>query len=239
MDKLSIVTIVYNDRKNIKSTIESVLNQTYEDIEFIVIDGDSNDGTQDIIKAHIDRISYYISEPDNGIYDAMNKAINIASGDWLIFMNSGDIFYNNNVLESIFSNPPDADIIYGNHAPKDDTAKIITPRRLNTFWKGLPFNHQSSLVRTHLYKEHKFDTKYTISSVHDFFYKLYKNDCKFKYIDITVAIYDFNGISATSFLWLLDNFRINLKYKEKSIFIVTLYLMRIGASRLKSKILKK
>ena len=94
-----------------KRCIESVLNQTYPDIEYIIIDGGSTDGTIDIIKKYVDKIAYWISEQDDGLYDAMNKGIRIASGDYINFMNAGDIFTSSDVVESIFSNElEDADI---------------------------------------------------------------------------------------------------------------------------------
>ena len=98
---VSVITVVFNDCFNIEKTINSVLSQNYN-IEYVVIDGASTDGTMDIINKYRDQLSVVVSEPDNGIYDAMNKGINIATGEWIIFMNSGDIFHNNSVIATIF-----------------------------------------------------------------------------------------------------------------------------------------
>ena len=99
---LSIVTVVYNSEQYLERTILSILNQTFKDVEHIVIDGNSKDKTLDIIQQYNDKIAYWKSEPDKGIYDAMNKAQNFASGKYIMFLNSGDEFCDNNVLEKIF-----------------------------------------------------------------------------------------------------------------------------------------
>ncbi|RHJ54940.1 glycosyltransferase family 2 protein [Bacteroides sp. AM10-21B] len=101
--KISVVTVCYNAADTIERTMLSVLNQTYHDIEYIIIDGGSTDGTVDIIRKYADKIAYWVSEPDKGIYDAMNKGIKVATGEWINFMNAGDIFCDKNVLTNIFS----------------------------------------------------------------------------------------------------------------------------------------
>lgn len=102
MPLISIVTVSYNAVSTIEQTILSVINQTYPHIEYIIIDGGSTDGTVDIIKKYADRIAYWVSEPDKGIYDAMNKGIKVATGEWINFMNAGDCFANSKVLNEIF-----------------------------------------------------------------------------------------------------------------------------------------
>ena len=102
--KYSIITVNYNNRDGLRATIESVVNQTYRDYEFIVIDGGSTDGSTDVLKEFDDKITYWVSEPDKGIYNGMNKGIAKATGDYLNFMNSGDCFYNEKVLELLNKN---------------------------------------------------------------------------------------------------------------------------------------
>lgn len=99
---VTVITVVYNAKELLEETILSVLNQTYSNIEYIIVDGGSTDGTLDIIKKYQDKISKYISEPDQGIYDAMNKGMSLSKGQWLNFMNAGDSFYSNDVLQKVF-----------------------------------------------------------------------------------------------------------------------------------------
>lgn len=99
MTKISIITINYNDKIGLSKTINSVLNQSWQKFEFIVIDGGSNDGGLEVIEQFKDKIDYWVSEPDKGVYNAMNKGIKVAKGEYLIFMNSGDTFYDDQVLE--------------------------------------------------------------------------------------------------------------------------------------------
>ena len=116
LPKISIVTVVFNAVKTLQETIESVLSQSYENVEFIIVDGGSTDGTIDILKGCSSPKITWKSEPDKGIYDAMNKGIKMASGEWIYFLGADDTFYNNNVLEKIFSNPDNRefDLLYGN-----------------------------------------------------------------------------------------------------------------------------
>jgi glycosyltransferase involved in cell wall biosynthesis len=103
-DRISVITIVYNNVAEIEGTLCSVLEQSYPAVEYIVIDGGSTDGTVAIIAKYINRLAYFISEPDNSLYDAMNKGIKASSGEWLLFLNSGDRFFNNDVLKEVFEN---------------------------------------------------------------------------------------------------------------------------------------
>ena len=112
--KISVVTVCYNSVDTIEETMLSVLNQTYSDVEYIIIDGGSTDGTVDIIKKYADRIAYWVSEPDNSIYDAMNKGIAVATGDYINFMNSGDSFASKDSISNVLTNiKEDIDIVFG------------------------------------------------------------------------------------------------------------------------------
>lgn len=112
MLKLSIITVVLNDRSGLDKTIKSVLCQNFDSIEYIVIDGGSIDGCVELIRQYRESIDYYVSEKDNGIYDAMNKGLSFANGEWVIFMNSGDVFVDCTILQNVFSRNFDADFIY-------------------------------------------------------------------------------------------------------------------------------
>ena len=100
--KLSVITINFNNRDGLRKTIESVVKQTYKDFEYIIIDGGSTDGSVDVIKEYADKIDYWVSEPDKGIYNAMNKGIDVAKGEYCIFMNSGDVFFSNDVYNEVY-----------------------------------------------------------------------------------------------------------------------------------------
>lgn len=126
LPKITIVTVCFNAVKSIEETMLSVLNQTYLNIEYIIIDGGSTDGTVDIIKKYADRLAYWVSEPDKGIYDAMNKGITVATGDYINFMNAGDTFASGSSVSDTFTETDTTgpDIIYGNAIEKDREGKI-------------------------------------------------------------------------------------------------------------------
>src|SRR5574344_362751 len=124
--KISIITIVYNDLKHIESTMLSVLNQTYQNIEYIVIDGASVDGTVEVIKKYAERLSYWVSEKDRGIYDAMNKGLRAATGDFVWFINSGDQVYDPATVENLVACiDNDTDVVYGENVLIDDQGQIL------------------------------------------------------------------------------------------------------------------
>ena len=214
LPKVSVVTVSYNSKATIEQTIRSVIGQDYQLIEYIIIDGNSNDGTVQIIEQYSDQISTFIFEPDKGIYDGMNKGIELACGEWIIFMNSNDTFHDSSVVSKFISRAGDADIVYG-YCTSASNGKAIKPKPLHKFWKRIPMNHQSTFVRTALHKAYHFDLRYKVSSVYDFFYHCYTSNSKFAYIDEPVAVYDLSGVSSHSFWWLWDYFRIAMKYAGK------------------------
>ena len=170
--KISVITVVYNDVNNIEETILSVLSQSYPNVEYIIIDGDSTDGTIEIIKKYNSRIPYWISEKDEGIYDAMNKGLKYASGDWAIFMNSGDWFYDETVIEKVFSDKYSSavGVIYGAVEFRFANEKIIQqPYSLPHILKGMAFSHQSAFVRTSLLKQSPYNVHFRIVADYEFF----------------------------------------------------------------------
>lgn len=158
-DKVSIITVCYNAEHEIEKTILSVIEQKYNNVEYIVIDGKSQDSTIDKINHYADSIDIIISEPDHGIYDAMNKGISLASGKWICFMNAGDLFYDEHVLCKIFNNNHyDVDVIYGDtvHITKYGTY-LFKAGKSSDLERNLPFCHQSCFVKLERLKQHKFD----------------------------------------------------------------------------------
>lgn len=187
--KISIITVCYNAEKDIEKTILSVVNQTYDNLEYIVIDGGSSDGTLSIITRYAHKIDKIISEPDNGIYDAMNKGVSFATGDWINFMNAGDSFYSIDVLNQIFlDNCLNYDIIYGDRISVFNFGKYRhIPSSLDEFKNDFPFFHQSAFVKSFLIKRRNFDLKYQICADFESFFYLWEHKCKFKYINIIIS----------------------------------------------------
>lgn len=203
MVKISIVTVCYNAVATIEKTMLSVLNQTYPNVEYIIIDGGSTDGTVDIIKKYADRLAYWVSEPDRGIYDAMNKGIKVATGKWINFMNSGDTFYQQNTIESILPYLSDnkTDIIYGDvNLLYDYGTKYQKPSPLKKICNRMVFCHQSSFTKTHLMKSFSFNTQYKIAADYEFFYKQYQNQRIFVYVPTCIANYSRDGISTKQWI---------------------------------------
>lgn len=203
--KISVVTVCYNAVTVIEETMLSVLNQTYPNVEYIIIDGGSTDGTVDIIKKYAEKLAYWVSEPDKGIYDAMNKGISVATGEYLNFMNAGDSFHNNDVIQSVFSKayPLNCNVIYGKtKVTYKKGTYIVTPPKIITLLKKMCLCHQSIFVRTQAYRNNKFDLSYKIIADYVFLLQLYQRspDSFHMYHDV-VANYDaiggfsFNNIS--------------------------------------------
>lgn len=168
--KISVITVVYNGAAVIEKTILSVINQTYANIEYIIIDGASADGTQDVINRYLNKIQFYISEPDSGIYHAMNKALNLASGDYVWFMNAGDTIFSNETLSSVIAETKDADIYYGDTEEVDLNGNKVRMRRMkypeklsfNSFKMGMVVSHQSVIIKKEI--AGFYNLKYRISS---------------------------------------------------------------------------
>ena len=172
--KYSIITINFNNKNGLRKTIESVIRQTCRDFEYIVIDGGSTDGSIEVLKDYDEHITYWISEPDKGIYNAMNKGIAIATGEYLNFMNSGDCFYASNVLENVSKYNYDTDFIVGkdyhfNEKLQKGHASIQPPRTTMIHFFVATLDHQSSFIRRNLFIDSPYDEKYRLVSDWIFF----------------------------------------------------------------------
>ena len=161
--KVSIITVVYNNEDTIKDAIESVLNQTYKNIEYIIIDGVSTDGTVEVIKSYGDKIDKFISEKDNGIYDAMNKGIKLASGDIVGILNSDDFYASNDIIEKVVKTLKEqkVDSVYGDlvYVNAKDTNKIVRywkskPYKKGLFKKGWHPAHPTFFVKKEIYDKY-------------------------------------------------------------------------------------
>lgn len=200
--RFSIITINYNNDEGLWHTIESVVCQSYHDYEYIVIDGGSTDNSVNIIKSFADKIDYWVSEEDNGIYHAMNKGVIHAHGDYCIFMNSGDRFYDSMVLSHVFSCNADEDIVVGKIAI-DDSDHIISPPPTGEFTMYHLYSgaipHQGSFIKTDLLRKYPYDETLRISSDWKFFIQtLILDNGSISYLNFFVARYDINGLSASN-----------------------------------------
>ena len=194
---VTVVTVIYNDANDVEAVIKNIRSQTYPQIEYIVIDGGSTDDTLDILRRHNDEIDYWISEPDRGIYDAMNKGVNLARGQWINFMNAGDAFYNTETISTVMNTAPaDADLVYGHTYYRDgDTLTLIETYDISTLWMSMIFSHQSLFVRTELLRKHPFNLRYAITSDYEFIYHCYVNNRKFHDTRQIVAVHSVDGVS--------------------------------------------
>lgn len=198
--KISVVTINYNNKTGLSKTLDSIINQSYKTFEFIVIDGGSEDGSKELLLQNSNVITYWVSEPDHGIYHAMNKGIMKAKGDYCIFMNSGDSFYDLNVLENVVPFLDGTDVIYGNTEYTDGKIRYSAnePPYLSFFIVN-SFSHQSTFIRTELLKKYLYDESLKIVADWKFFLQtLILNNGSFKAIDLKISLYDANGISSTN-----------------------------------------
>lgn len=197
---VTVVTVCYNAVAELEKTIQSVFNQTYENIEYIIIDGGSKDGTMDVIQKYVDRLAYWVSEKDKGIYDAMNKGIDRATGSWVNFMNAGDVFCNNGVIKDIFeyNDLSNFSAIYGDcYVSKSDQLQYLKASNIKKIQTQMPFCHQSSFIRkTRL----RFSIDLKIAADYQMIYEYYRMNgiSSFLYISKPISIFDATGISTTN-----------------------------------------
>lgn len=218
---VSVITVCYQAEKEIATTIQSVKNQTYKNFEYIIVDGASEDYTLETAKVILQQFDIGIdtkilSEPDRGIYDAMNKGIQRAKGEWIIFMNAGDEFYNEGILEQIYPylQNADIDVLYGNQFwnEKDNTGVRI-PGGAEKLPNGASIFHQSSFVRTKILKENLFDLDYRIAGDYELFLRLYMKKYNFYYISEIIAKFAYGGESSIHpLVCLKENTLIREKY---------------------------
>ncbi|AWH72882.1 glycosyltransferase [Dokdonia sp. Dokd-P16] len=203
--KLSIITINYNDVIGLERTIKSVLEQTASDYEYIIIDGNSTDGSKEIIAKYTHHFSYNSSEPDHGVYDAMNKGIKNATGDYLLFLNSGDTLFNPEVIEKVLPHlRSEHDLIYGDlyMVPTNQPSfKHTYPKSLDfTFFKQTSLGHPATFIKKELFEKHgNYRTDLHIVSDWAFFLKVIcVGQATYKKIDLVVSNFYEGGISTTA-----------------------------------------
>lgn len=216
---LSVITVVYNNARDIERTIRSVVGQTYPHIEYLVVDGGSTDGTVAVIKQYSERISHWVSEPDKGIYDAMNKGLAMATGDYVLFMNSGDEIYAPDTVARIFATEPGADIYYGETELFDDNWESLGLRRHHvperfswrSFRYGMNVSHQAIYIRRSIVG--RYDTQYQLSADIDWVIRAAKQAKRAVNTRMLVAKYLVGGLSKKRHRQsLVERFRIFTKH---------------------------
>ena len=188
---VTIITVCRNHAQELERTIRSVESQTWQEKEYLVIDGASTDDTPNVIKAHEASITRWVSEPDLGIYDAMNKGVRMAQGEWVIFMNAGDTFASDDTLQRVFGSPQDADVIYGDVIKGELVKKAEAPRNAHRMF----YCHQSAFVRTRCLREFPFDIRHRMSADFKQVKQLYLSGKTFRQLDFPVANFDTQGVS--------------------------------------------
>ena len=198
---LSIITVNLNNCDGLKRTIDSVISQTFTDYEWIVIDGGSTDGSKELIEQYSDHFAYWVSEPDKGIYNAMNKGIKHTKGDYLLFINSGDWLVDENVLKTVFNKQLDGDIIYGNWY--QIFGEQITPIKYDSNLSFsllylLTIGHCSSFIKRTILFDVLYSEDYEIVSDWKFFVECALCGKQFTHIDLFISYFDSTGISSNN-----------------------------------------
>lgn len=201
--KISIITINFNNKDGLRNTIESVVSQTYSNIQYIVIDGASLDGSVDIIKQYSNKINYWISEPDKGIYNAMNKGIDVAIGEYCLFLNSGDCLHSTKTIENVVATKLNDDIIMGliKYVPSDKIGYvgIKKPITLFDFYKGSPIPHPAAFIKRRLLIKHRYDETLKIVSDWKFFLQsIIIEGCSYNIINFIITDFLEGGISCSN-----------------------------------------
>ena len=208
--KYSIITINYNNKDGLEMTIKSVLGQSFQGFEYIIIDGGSTDGSIDIIKKYESQIDYWVSEPDNGVYNAMNKGIGKATGYYLNFMNSGDTYHSSSALETITGLHSDDDIIIGGYYETERCVSHTIPPQNVTLLTLLKYtiNHQATFIKKTLFDKRLYDESYMIMADAKFnFQSIILDNCSVKITKEIIADYDTNGISSNYELYKTERQR--------------------------------
>ncbi len=228
----TVVTVCRNEENTIEDTIVSIINQEYSNFEYIIIDGASTDKTVEVIDSYRKPIKeknipfVFISERDNGIYDAMNKAIKIANGTWTIFINAGDELYDKSVLKSIskYALTNKQSVIYGDVVFKDKNHyKHMKARDLLTFDYQNPIYHQGSFTKTKELKTYLFDLKYKLVADYDLFLRMHIDGKVFLKVDEVISIFDMGGVSSSNLRKCcveMNNSRSEHNYKSKYVPLV-------------------
>lgn len=243
--KVSVITVVYNDVLHIRETMESFFAQTWANKEYIVVDGGSTDGTVEVIREYADRLAWWCSEPDGGIYEAMNKGVMHATGDWINILNSGDVFAFPESLEKVFvtlvDDNDDVDVLYGDSICRSDgNGDVFIPSNpdLTVMEHEPAYRHGSSFVRTVVQRQHPYctDKKDRYGFALDWLqiHSLYKEAYKFRQVNAIVEVFREEGVSNNEYQSRIYNLMIcsgrNPSWLDKKKLRIKLFLDRVRSS---------
>lgn len=222
---LTIITVVRNGEQIIEETIESVLQQEYNNIEYIIIDGGSTDNTLEKIKKYENSIDLWISEPDKGIYDAMNKGISLATGQFVNFMNAGDKFYDSSVCSIVADSIllSDSDVVYGDFVASDkkfNSEIYVKTRPLEKIWTGMVFCHQSVFIKNKILSDISFNLNYKIVADFKQILTIYNEAYKFKNLGIPVSRIAIDGVSYSNMETIIETIKVVHSIKPYSFSIL-------------------
>lgn len=224
--KISIITVTYNAGLLLEKTLANIEKLKYDNKEIIVVDGQSSDNTMKIVRQYAEAgiVTFYISERDKGIYDAMNKGVRLCTGEWVIFMNAGDVFASDNILQLVFDGQQiEADIIYGDVVKQGQVKEAPDNYYL---YHRMIFCHQSVFVRRSCLLDIPFDIKHKLSADLKFFIEQYQHHARFLHINIPISIFDTSGVSNSQrSKGLYDNIRVvceTIPYPQRIRFVTRL-----------------
>ena len=220
-NKVTIITVVYNNIEGIKRTLESAVFQSWSNKELIVIDGGSTDGTWEVVNSFAEKIAYKCSEPDAGIYDAMNKGIDKATGDWITFLNSGDVFTDEIVLERVFGNDDyeGVDVVYGDSVEVTEVSRLLLTASSDiSRMEYYPvYRHGASFVRTSVQQKYKFNLSLKdnlgYSLDWEMIHRIYKGGCTFKKVNLPIQSFLKEGVSDRPYKSRWYNYKITSEGK--------------------------
>ncbi len=241
---ISIITVNLNNLSGLKKTLQSVLEQDYPEIEYLIIDGGSIDGSAEFIKSNENKFSYWISEKDSGIYDAMNKGIAKAKGEYLLFLNSGDFFSSKESISKLIYGNSNYDIIYGNIAMnKTSSLEVVKyPANLSlNYFRYATLPHQASLIKKNLFLNFgNYITHFKIVSDWAFFCDvIMKHKATYKHVDEVITIFDITGISSQPSSGIIIRHEIVQHFKKEYWFYFYYFKMLWAVKYYPNRLLKE
>ncbi|WP_353721891.1 glycosyltransferase family 2 protein [Dyadobacter sp. 676] len=235
--KISIITVVRNGEKDLENAIKSVVNQTYGNIEYIVLDGLSTDGTLDIIRKYDDRIALWKSESDRGIFDAMNKGLDLATGDWVYFLGCDDVLASPTIIEEVVAEFTRPDGIYYGNTYLKKSNQIYTGKvsKWNIALRNI--SHQAIFYPKSIYKEKKYNLEYKLTADHIYNLELYsRHAAQFFYMPKLISLYNDLGMSSVNIDHLHKKTIVGVVFQNLGSAVGTYYWFRVKVSNFKNSL---